>query len=68
MNRFSVGHCSVFDFMATGRHRINPWLELLDIIGPATDIPPQLRRLFWTKNLTRPHRFALGLFCRSNAA
>ena len=42
------------------------WFEIQDLIGSADRWPPNIRRLFWTKNLTHFQRILVCAFAFSN--
>ena len=52
--------------MNRNRHIYNLWCTIQDIIGPATEWPHAIRRLFWTQNLQHFSRILLCAFVYVN--
>ncbi len=42
------------------------WLEIQDLIGPASHWPKKIRKLFWTKNVKHFDRLLISAFAYNN--
>jgi hypothetical protein len=48
------------------RQIFESWSLLQEMMGPASHWPPQIRKLFWTKNIRNFQRLQLATFCYVN--